>query len=802
MPLSLKNRIMKHLRLATIAVAAALCSTVTAQQFKDRSFGFTPFDDARMRAFVDSVYKQMSWEERLAQLHGVTPGRLADADGRLSTEKCREIIPNGIGHLCQFGCGLKNEPNKLRDFVADLQKWLKENTRCHIPAICHEEAIEGVAANGATVYPQQIGMGCSWDCLIMEEKARRTQRDMKRLGAQMALSPMLDVVRTSNFNRLEEGFGEDGYLSGAMGLAFVRGLQGKNMRDGIATCSKHFLGYGGGAESPDKELTEEILFPHEAVIRMGDSKCVMTGYHKYKGKYVVANDDIINDILRTRTGFDGITVSDYGSIIAVCKEGNKEEQFLKSGAMAMSAGNDLEFSNGKCYPLLKKAIDEGLTTEARVEEAVKRSLTLKVRMGLFDQSTPLYADGDIALDDAESRQLAYRTAAETVVMLKNNGVLPLKKGAKVTLVGPNANSFWSMLGDYAYPAIMSFWHGIEQDGLNPKIVTLLEGLKNKAAAGTTIEYSRGCEWAKPGEASITKSGDVDPRTSRLENMLLKSADPTDWNDAIAVASRSDIIVAAMGESPALCGESRVRDNIKLPGDQEKFVKELIATGKPVVLLLFGGRPLVIDDIAGGCAAILHAWYPGEEGGNAVADILIGNVSPSGKLDISYPKVQTDKAVCYNYGSGQESLIEWPFGYGLSYSTFNYTDLKVKNTELCTDDNCVELSFKVKNTGKRDAAEVAQVYVSPTEGNNLKPIQLKAFCRLPLAKGEERTVSVKIFLDQLAFYKDREWKTAPGTYRIKVGASSNDIRLSQDVNVKGTETSKRFRRELFADVNVE
>ncbi len=789
----------KTLMTVLTGLGSFLVSAVSAQNLSG-GYSYQPFQDKQTMQVVNRLYNKMSWEERIAQLYGVTPGRLTDKNGKLSPEKCKATIPNGIGHVCQFACALDNDPDKLRDFVADLQAWLKANTRSGIPAICHEEAIEGFAAKGATVFPQQIGMACSWDVPLMEEKSRQTRIQMRKIGSTMALSPMVDVIRTATFNRLEEGYGEDGYLSGCMGVGFVRGLQGQDMSKGVAACSKHFLGYGGGSELSDKELTEEILFPHEAISRMANHKCVMTGYHGFENILVVASPKIIGDYLRNRTAFDGITVSDYGAIGRVYRQGDDHEKDLMSGVMAMNAGTDLEFSNGRCYPLLMEAMKKGLVKEKRVEEAVKRALTLKVKLGMIGDDAKLYETGHLTLDDAESRQVAYRSASESMVLLKNNLLLPLPEGINIAVVGPNANSFWSLVGDYAYPSMMAFWHGKKQDGKNPKMVTLLDGMMNNKPASTTVSYQRGCDWALPGEGTIKSSGDVDPRTSRLTAMMVESVDSTNWDAAVALAKKSDVIVAAMGENPALCGEARQRPGIKLPGDQERFVKALIATGKPVILIMFGGRPMIINDIATGCAAIMHAWYPGEEGGNAIADILYGKVSPSAKLSISIPTVETEKPICYNYGSSQDSMVAYPFGFGLSYTKYKYDAMRIATPVLSTKDEAVVFSFDVQNTGQREGTEIAQIYLSPVDNPNLKPIQLKGFSRVTLQPGETKTVQGKIFLDQLAYYANKVWNITPGKYQLKVGAASNDIRLLGEFEVKGKIVSKKYRTNLLSEIN--
>lgn len=788
---------MKKNRLFIIgAVLLALSGTMLQGQTVKKM----PFETKESQKIVDDLYNRMTLEEKVAQLHGITPGSLVDKNGKLSDEKCRKNIPNGIGHVCQFACAQELAPNELRNFVADLQEWLRKNTPCGIPAICHEEAISGFAAKGATVYPQQLGLACSWNLDLMIEKSRQTAEAMRKVGSTMALSPMVDVIRTSTFNRIEESYGEDSYLSGAMGVAFVQGLQGNDMAKGVAACSKHFLGYGGGSELPEKELVEEILFPHEAIIRCAGSKCTMTGYHSYKGKLVVASKPVIQDFLRERTGFDGVVVSDYGAIGRLYKG---DSLLMKCAVEAINAGNDIEFSYGKCYPHLAEAVALGKVSEKRFEEAVKRALTLKVRLGMLVPGAKLYEKGNLDLDTPNYRQTAYELACQSIVLLKNNGVLPLKSTAKIALVGPNANSFWSLIGDYAYPSMLAFWRRKKPDGRSPYLVPLYEGLQNRKPDSMTLGYERGCEWSLPGEATIKSSGDVDPRTSNLTAMMIESADKTDWNAAIRLANKSDIIIAAVGENPALCGEARVRKGIDLPGDQERFVKELIATGKPVVLVILGGRPLIINAIEKKCAAIIHAWYPGEEGGNAIADILLGKVNPSGKLCVSYPKIETEENICYNTQLRQPDKVAYPFGYGLSYTNYVYSNLKMKNTVARITDKSIRFSFNVTNVGEREGVEIVQIYLSPLEGQPLKPIQLKGFKRISLKPGETRKVEVELMLDQLAYYVNHQWSIKPGRYKIKIGASSTDIRLSGDFNVTsetGGDKSMKFRESLFSIIN--
>ncbi len=755
-----------------------------------------PFSTPAIQHLVDSVYNRLRPNERLAQLSGIRPIALLEK-GKLSIEKCRKVIPNGIGHISQYACALDLGSDQLRDFVKELQNYLVKETPSGIPAIFHEEAITGVAALGATVYPQQIGVACTWDTKLAAKKTEQTAEAMRSIGGTMALSPMVDVIRTAHWPRLEESYGEDAYLSASMGVAFVDGLQRKGLKYGVAACSKHFLAYGSGKELGDKELMEEYLFPHEAMIRQGNSKAVMTGYHQFRGKNTVSSDTLLKEILRKYIGFDGIVVSDY-SAISRQWTGNSPKELKARGVAAINAGNDLEFSDPISYPYLFEAIKDSLVTEQRFEEAVKRALTLKANLGLLDKNPVLYSEGKINIDKPEYRKVAYDLACESVVMLKNNGILPLQnKLQKIALVGPNANTFWCLLGDYTYQSMYSFWWGGKVDPNNPKLVTLREALQQKLDKKVVLNYERGCDWSSSNEAGIIRTGDSDPRTKALKLMLMQSADPTDWKKGIELSANSDVIIAAVGENPTLCGEGRERKGIRLPGDQEKFVKELIATGKPVVLVVFGGRSQVVEGLEAQCAAVLQAWYPGEEGGNAVADLLLGNVYPSGKLCVSYPKTESKAQICYNDLTATPELVSHPFGYGLSYTNYQYSNIQAPKT-IATSNKSFTVSCSVKNTGKRAGTEIVQLYLFPKDGQPLKPIQLKGFERVSLKPGEKKKVTFSIAPQVLAHYSNSKWTISPGKYELKIGASSADIRLQQEIVLKGQPVLKDRKEVYFSE----
>ena len=751
---------------------------------------------------IDELYDRMSQPERIAQLGSMYMDDLFDDQGKLDTAKCRQLIPNGIGHFSQFAMQKPMDPNTLRDRVAAVQDWLMHHTLQGIPALFHEEVLSGVNTRGATIYPQQIGQACSFNPELAELKTRQTSTAMRKMGGVLSLSPMVDVCRTPSFNRLEESYGEDGYLSAVMGVAFVRGLQQGDLRKGVGACSKHYLGYGGGGDADEQELMEDILLPHEAMIRLAGSRAVMPGYHAMAdttGEKVncVANYKILTDILRGYLGFDGMVVSDYTAIDQL----PGQPDIVHKAAAAINAGCDVDFPFGANFNHLQEAIDQGLVKPETLERAVKNVLRYKFRAGLMDLKPNLYSEETITLDTPEERQTAYDIATQSVVLLKNDSnVLPLSP-QKVLLTGPNANSMWAMCGDYSFPTMSYFWKKVETDLDHPHIIGLLEGMKDNKPEGIEILYARGCDWTEEIETKFSELGDERAWEYEILHRKVDSGEKADAAEALTLAKDADVIVAAMGENVMLCGENRDRQGLRLPGKQEQYVESLLATGKPVVLVLFGGRAQVISGLAERCAAVIQAWYPGEEGGHAVADILFGKVSPSGKLSVSYPAEELYEPICYNYPKSANSQIAWPFGYGLTYTTFEYKNLQVNDAQ--TTDDAVEVTFQVKNTGERAADEIVQLYLSPTDSTQqLHPLQLQGFARVPLEPGQTKTVTTRLFVDQFGYYSRqgsrRQWNIAPGTYKIKVGASSADIRLEQPVELKGKAIDKPLRDHYFSE----
>ncbi|MCF0191219.1 MAG: glycoside hydrolase family 3 C-terminal domain-containing protein [Marinilabiliaceae bacterium] len=771
----------KYINFMTISVSALFASCSGGSQSIDSQ--------------IDELYNKMTQKERIAQLHGLYMTQFFDENDKLIEELCKEKLSNGVGHFSQFALNTRKAPDQLRDMVAQIQDWLMRNTPSGIPALLHEEVLSGVNGYEATVYPQQIGLACSFNPELAEKKTFETAAALRKVGGFQALSPMVDVVRDPSFNRLEESYGEDSYLSAVMGTAFVKGLQHGNLREGVAACTKHFLGYGGGGNADKKELMEEILMPHETIIRTAGSKVVMTGYHAVDGTKCVANRNLQQEILRDYLHFDGMMVSDYGSIEQI----NDSLSDVERAAAALNAGNDVDFPEGNSYKHLQEAIDKGLTTQESLEKAVKRVLSIKAQVGLLDKNPKLYENGHIEFDTKAERETAYRLATQSVVLLKNDGVLPLLGNKKIALTGPNAGSMWAMLGDYTYQSMRYFWKESIEDDMHPRIVNLRDGMTNRLPEGSSLEYSRGCDWTEEVETMVDQSGD--PRVAYLvniQNRMIDSGEKADEAEALKIAVQSDVIVAAVGENAILCGENRDRKTMRLPGKQEAFVEKLIATGKPVVLVVFGGRAQVISGIAEKCAAVIQAWYPGEEGGNAVADIIYGNVSPSGKLSVSYPAEELHEPICYNYGLQNDTRIAYPFGYGLSYTTFEYTNMSMPDSADIKDER-FNVSIDIKNVGMVDADEIVQLYLSPIDRSaKLKPIQLQGFKRISLKAGETKSVTFAVSPQQLGYYMNNQWNIDGGRYMIKIGASSADIRAEKELRLTGESVVMPLRTSYFAE----
>jgi len=750
-------------------------------------------DVINVESKVRDLLKNMTLEEKIAQLGSIRGNSLLE-DGKFSREKAKNLLKNGIGQITRVSGGTREvtSPEQAASIANEIQRFLKEETRLGIPAIIHEECLSGFMAYGATTFPQAIGLASTWTPSLVEKITATIRRQMRTVGAHQGLSPVLDVVRDPRWGRNEETFGEDPYLVASMGVAYVKGLQGPNLREGVIATPKHFAAHGfseGGRNQapvhvPPREFREVYLFPFEAAVKEANAWSLMNAYHDIDGVPCAASRQLLTDILRGEWGFRGYVVSDYSSIRMLYTFHHVAADQKDAAIQALEAGIDIELPEIDCYgePLLQ-AVREEKISMAVINEAVSRILRAKILLGLFENPYVNVEAASNSFDTSEDRALALEAARKSMVLLKNNGVLPLKKDIKaIAVIGPNADNARNLHGDYSYTA------HLRCDAPAVPTVTILTGIKNKVSEQTLVYYAKGC-----GISDTSKD---------------------EFKEALEAAEKSEVIVAVVGERSGLSnedvsGEHRDRADLRLPGVQEELIEMLCETGKPVVVVLVNGRPLSLRRIVDKCSAILEAWLPGEEGGNAVADVLFGDYNPGGKLPVSFP--QHVGQIPVNYGRRRSSFGGYvfssskplfPFGHGLSYTSFEYSMLKI-SPEKVGPAGRVEISCDVENVGDRKGDEVVQLYIRDEVANVTRPaMELKGFKRLTLEPGEKRRITFKLSVDQLAFY-DRHMRliVESGTFKVMIGSSSEDIRLSGSFEVIGDTKVTPSNRTFFSEVTV-
>lgn len=785
--------------LAVLAFAVALSPGLAAPP--------PPPSDARL----DALIARLSPEEKVAQLAGVRLNELM-VDGRLSLERAEQLVPHGIGHVSQFASCVALRPAELAATVAELQRFLISRNAAGLPAIFHEEAITGFAARGTTTYPQQIGMGSTWRPDLVRANTAATARAMRAVGATQALSPMLDVIDDARWGRSEEGFGEDPYLTAVMGTAFIRGLQGDDddLRTDVAATAKHFAGYGNSPE--DLALfRDEVLPPHEAAVFAARVSSVMPGYHSYRGEPASSSPILLRQILRGEWAFDGAIVADYGAIGQIHSQYKAAPTALDGALRALAAGMDVELPSLSAYRDLPAALRDGRADPALIDAALRRQLRLKQRLGLLDTDFSAPPPASLDLDPPDNQARALESATQSIILLKNNGVLPLSpaRTPRLAVVGPNADSYYALLGDYTYHMMMEFWWRTPVDPTTPRLVTALTGLRERLApAGFQIDFARGCDWTAGLDAKIITEGAIDDRLRSGQRVPLEKTPPTDLAAALRLAAGSDVIIAALGENRYLCGEGVDRRDVRLPGEQEQFLERLAATGKPIVLVVFGGRPMALGAIERHCAAILYAWYPGQAGGHALADLLSGTAAPSGRLTMTLPRTNEQVPTSYRRGYKPDDAPLYPFGHGLTYTTFAYSELavggsasgesQISNSKFqITAHRAVSATFTLKNTGAREGIEVAQLYLRrPGAPGVLARQQLRGFARLALAPGESRAVTIEIPLELFGHSaEDGRLLIEPGPVELLVGPSASETPLRATFELTG-ETATQPRRQVF------
>ena len=664
-------------------------------------------------------------------------------------------------------------PKEAAKVANQLQKYALEHTRLGIPVFLAEEAAHGHMAIGTTVFPTGIGQAATFNPDIVRKMGSVIAREVRLQGAHIAYGPVLDLVRDPRWSRVEETFGEDPYLSSTLGTAMVEGMGGGNLSQPYAVIStlKHFVGYGapegGHNGSPTvvgkRDLFENYLPPFRKAVEAG-ALSVMTSYNSMDGVPSTMNGYMLKDILRTQWGFRGFTISDLFSIEGIKDSHRIVKELDDAARLAMTAGVDVDLG-GEAYRTLLTSVRSGEVAEAVVDTAVARVLRLKFEMGLFDNP---YVDADKAQEgvrNQESIALAREVARQSVVLLENkNNILPLKKDCRVAVIGPNADNMYNMLGDYTAPQ--------EEDN----VVTVLEGILGKLSS-RQVTYAKGCAIRDTSltdiESAVRAAKNADVAVVVVGGSSARDFKTTYKETGAAIASEDYV-------SDMECGEGFDRSSLRLLGDQLELLKAVKQTGTPVIVVYIQGRPLDMNWAAAHADALLTAWYPGQEGGNAIADVLFGDYNPSGRLPMSVPKHEGQIPVYYNrlnptphnYVESDSSPL-YAFGYGKSYTSFEYANLSV---ERKGQGYCV--AFDLKNTGKCDGTEVVQLYLRDEYATMVRPQkQLKAFRHVTLKAGESRRVSFDLSKDDFAMLDaDLHKVVEPGEFTVMAGAASDDIRL--------------------------
>lgn len=707
---------------------------------------------------IDALLARMTLDEKLAQLGCAWSTSLVEDDA-FSPAAAARVLANGIGQVTRIGSSTGLRPRERARFANEIQRHLVEHTRLGIPAIIHEESTAGLCARDATQFPQAIGLASAWDSDLLLRIGEVIREQMVATGARHTLAPVLDVARDPRWGRVEETYGESAYLTGRLGVAYVRGVQG-DLRSGVAATGKHFLGYGlseGGMNHAPvhlgpRELREVFAEPFRAAIAEAGLATVMNAYNSVDGLACGGSKEILDDLLRGELGFDGVVVADYFTTMLLVTHHCVASGPADAGRRALEAGLDVEMPALECYGApLRSLVESGEVDEALVDRSVRRVLALKDALGLFDAPYVDEDDAERAYARPEHVALAREAAQKSVVVLENDGVLPFAPGSRLAVVGPAADDVRLLQGDYHYPA-------------HTEIV-----------------------WKRDGEAGILpQAGGAFAPGPYYPPSVTPLAGLRDRFEIVDERSADAIVCVVGGKSGLLAdctsGEFRDATSLDLPEGQRAVVEELLdrAGGTPVVVVVLGGRVHSLPWLAGRAGAVVYAWCPGEQGGAGLADVLSGAVDATGRLPITIPRNAGQIPTHHDHraGGGRSQMLGdyvdspaaplYPFGHGLSYTTFAYDDLAV--TGAPTTEHPFEVTVRVTNTGERDGVEIVQCYLRDEVARCARPRrQLAGFARVPLAPGESRTVTFTIDPTQLAYYDERmRLVVEPGVVRVMVG----------------------------------
>ena len=771
------SRRLAHL-IAALAILAGLLSMVSAQDklpYRDSSL---PVEQR-----VADLLSRMTLEEKVAQLGGTwqNPAQVHD-ESLLFVGKNREFLPDRAAVLLHDGLGEMSRPSEQRgpremaEFTNTLQKWIIEHTRLGIPILFHEECLHGHAAPKGTAYPQAIALASTWDATLVHDVFSATAQEVRARGAQQCLTPVLDLAREPRWGRTEETYGEDPYLTSRIGVAAIQGFQGNGPaidKSHVMATTKHFAVHGqpeaGTNVAPgnysERVVREYFLKPFQAAIQEAHAASLMPSYNEVDGIPSHANRHLLDDVLRHEWGFQGVVVSDYFAVNDLMTLHHVAANEEVAARTALESGVDVELPAAATYRTLLQQVRDGRVSESLVDRAVARLLRMKFLTGLFDNP---YVDPEYAervTNSPEHQQLALKAAQKAIILLKNqNSLLPLdrSKYKRIAVIGPNAGEVH--LGGYSN---------------NPgRGVSVLQGIKNKVGSGSEVLFAEGCkitETPPDWDADKVVLGDPALNAKRIQ-------------DAVQVARKADVVLLVLGENEQTSREAWAathlgdRDNLDLLGNQDDLAKAIVETGKPVVVLLLHGRPNSINYVAEQAPAILDGWYLGQEGGTAVADVLFGDVNPGGKLPITVPRsvgqlpdyyYQKPSAKRGYLGSTTQPLF--PFGWGLSYTTFKYANVHLNPATIGTSGE-TKVSVDVSNAGKVRGDEVVQLYIRDEVSSVTRPIkELRGFRRITLDPGETRTVEFTLGFDQLSFLDlDMHRVVEPGTFRVMVGGNSVDL----------------------------
>ncbi|GGI25314.1 glycoside hydrolase family 3 N-terminal domain-containing protein [Pedobacter mendelii] len=667
-----------------------------------------------------------------------------------------------------------------------IQKYAIENTHLGIPILLSEECPHGHMAIGTTVFPTSIGQGSTFNPELIKKMAAAIAEETRLQGGHVGYGPVLDLAREPRWSRVEETYGEDHVLNSRMGEAMVQGFQGNNLKSGLNVVAtlKHFAAYGapegghnGGSINVGlRSLNQFYLPPFKAAVKSG-ALSVMTAYNSIDGIPCSSNEFLLNELLRKEWGFKGFVVSDLNSISGLKANHHVADNAAEAAALSINAGLDADLSGVGYGKALRDAIKRGKVSIKTLDTAVSRALRIKFNIGLFENPYVNPENAKLKIRDTQKIALARQVARESIILLKNqNKVLPLSKTLKsIAVIGPNANNIYNQLGDYTAPQT------------EENIVTVLEGIKNKLPGETKINYVKGCAIRDTTQSNIDEAVRASKKSDAVI-IVLGGSSARDFETEYIETGAAKINTGDNELSDMESGEGFDRATLDLLGDQIKLLKAVVETGKPVILVLIMGRPLNLNWADEYVPAILDAWYPGQEGGNAIADVIFGDYNPAGRLPISVPKSVGQLPVYYNSRFPEKhGYIEvdakplYSFGYGLSYSSFEYHDLKItanpsKQTVLVT--------FDLKNSSQIDGEEVVQLYLKNNTSSVVLPSkQLKQFSRVHLKAGEHRNIQFILNKADLEIYdKNMKWSVESGIYSIMIASSSDYVRLEGQFNM--------------------